>query len=99
MPKYKLNPTFKRNEVAQILGVTRLTISNREKKKLYPIPQRDLNGYRIYSLDDVLNLQLISFGRVNPKPIFEILFEKGYDDPQEASRIVSEALKKRLAYG
>lgn len=91
-------PIFKRSEVASILGVTPLTIYNRELKKLYPRAKRDLNNYRIYSLDDVLNLQLLTYQQCDPKPIFEILYDKGYTDVKYVTSLVSEALNKKLAY-
>lgn len=91
-------PQFKRSEVASILNVTPLTIYNREVKKQYPKARRDLNNYRIYSLDDVLNLQLLTFGHCDPKPIFEMLYDKGYTDVKHVTSMVSEALNKKLAY-
>ena len=62
-------PIFTRSELAQILNVSPLTIANREKSKKYPNPKRDLNKYRIYTLNDVLNLQLLTYSYIDPKPI------------------------------
>jgi DNA-binding XRE family transcriptional regulator len=71
-------PIFNRSEIAQILNVSTLTISNREKNNKYPNPKRDLNNYRVYSLNDVFNLQLITYNHIDPKPIISIMYDKEY---------------------
>ena len=68
-------PIFKRSEVAKILNVTTLTVANREDAGRYPAPKRDLNNYRIYTINDVLNLQLITYDHVDPKPIISVLYD------------------------
>lgn len=88
-------PVFTRGEVAKILNVTPLTIANREKAKKYPEPRRDLNKYRIYSLNDVFNLQLITFQRLEPNKIISVLHDKGYRDFKEIGRIIDGVLSKR----
>lgn len=94
----KLNtsePIFTRSEVAQILNVTTLTVSNREKNKKYPSPRRDLNNYRVYTLNDVFNLQLITYNHIDPKPIISILYDKGYSDIKALGQMIDSALSKR----
>lgn len=88
-------PSFTRSEVAQILNVTTLTISNREKDNKYPAPKRDMNNYRVYTLNDVFNLQLITFNAIDPKPIISILYDKGYDDIKLLGKMIDTALSKR----
>lgn len=88
-------PMFTRGEIARILNVTPLTIANREKAKKYPEPKRDLNKYRVYSLNDVLNLQLITYSRLDPAPIISILYDKGYRDQREIGKWMDGALSKR----
>lgn len=88
-------PIFTRGEVARILNVTALTIANREKAKKYPEPGRDLNNYRIYSLNDVLNLQLLTYNSLDPRPIISILYDKGYRDSVAVGKILDNALSKR----
>ena len=65
-------PAFNRSEVAKILNVTTLTVANREKSNRYPEPKRDLNNYRIYTINDVLNLQLLTYNHIDPKPIISV---------------------------
>jgi DNA-binding XRE family transcriptional regulator len=89
------DPTFTRSDVAQILSVTTLTISNREKENKYPPPKRDMNNYRIYTLNDVFNLQLITYNSIDPKPIISILYDKGYDDIKLLGKMIDTALSKR----
>jgi hypothetical protein len=89
-------PIFTRSEVAQILNVTTLTVSNREKNKKYPPPRRDLNNYRIYTLNDIFNLQLITYNHVDPKPIISILYDKGYNDIKALGQMIDNALSKRV---
>lgn len=89
-------PSFNRSEVAKILNVSTLTIANREKNKKYPNPKRDLNNYRIYSINDVLNLQLITYNHVDPKPIISVLYDKGYKDTKYLGQIIDEALSNRV---
>lgn len=88
-------PSFTRSEVAEILNVTTLTISNREKNNKYPPPRRDLNNYRIYTLNDVFNLQLITYSSIDPKPIISILYDKGYNDVKQLGKMIDTALSKR----
>ena len=93
--KKSSEPIFTRSELAQILNVSPLTIANREKNKKYPDPKRDLNKYRIYTLNDVLNLQLITYSYIDPKPIISILYDKGYKDTKLLGEMIDQALAKR----
>jgi len=88
-------PIFTRSEVAQILNVTTLTISNRERDKKYPQPKRDLNNYRVYSLNDIFNLQLITYSAIDPKPIISILYDKGFNDIKALRQMIDSILSKR----
>ncbi len=97
MPKNKTSiPSLNRSEVAKILNVSTLTIANREKNKRYPEPRRDLNNYRIYTINDVLNLQLITFNHIDPKPIISVLYDKGYRDTKLLAEIIDEAMSNRV---
>lgn len=89
-------PVFSRSEIAQILNVTTLTISNREKSKKYPPPRRDINNYRVYTLNDIFNLQLITYNAIDPKPIVSILYDKGYNDIKALGQMIDSALSKRV---
>lgn len=89
-------PSFNRSEVAKILNVSTLTVANREKSKRYPSPKRDLNNYRLYSINDVLNLQLITYNHIDPKPIISVLYDKGYRDTKLLSEIIDEAMSNRV---
>lgn len=88
-------PIFTRLDVSQILNISTLTISNREKNKRYPEPKRDLNNYRIYTLNDVFNLQLLTYNAIDPKPIISILYDKGYTDIKSLAKMIDTALSKR----
>ena len=90
------NPIFTRGEVAKILNVTPLTIANREKSDKYPEPKRDLNNYRIYTLNDVLNLQLLTYKALDPKPIISMLYDKGFKDTKELGKIMDGALSRKM---
>jgi len=90
-------PSLTRSDVAQILNVTPLTIANREKRKQYPSPQRDLNGYRRYSLNDVFNLQIITYNQIDTKPILSVLYDKGFTDPKLLGGLIDSALNARGA--
>lgn len=89
-------PHFNRSEVAKILNVSTLTVANREKSKKYPNPKRDMNNYRIYSINDVLNLQLITYNHVDTKPIISVLYDKGYRDTKYLAEIIDEAMSSRI---
>lgn len=91
-----LEPIFTRSDVAQILNVSPLTVANREKTKKYPVPKRDLNKYRIYNLNDVLNLQLITYSYIDPKPIISIMYDKGFKDKKILGEMIDQALSKRV---
>lgn len=89
-------PAFNRSEVAKILNVSTLTIANREKSKRYPAAKRDLNKYRIYTISDVLNLQLLTYDYVDPKPIISVLYDKGYKDTKVLAEIIDEAMSNKV---
>lgn len=98
MGKYKDNnsdPIFTRGEVCNILQVSALTISNREKSGKYPEPDRDINNYRIYSLNDVLNLQLITHGKIDTRPIISVLYDKGFKDTKRLGMLMERALNRK----
>lgn len=90
------NPILSRGEVAKILNVTPLTIANRERSGKYPEAKRDLNNYRIYTVNDVLNLQLLTYKSLDPKPVISILYDKGYKDSKELGKIMDTALSKKV---
>lgn len=89
------DPIFSRGDVAKILNVTPLTIANREKAKKYPEPRRDVNNYRIYTINDILNLQLLTFGILDQRPIISILYDKGYQDFKQIQRVLDGAMTRR----
>lgn len=78
-----------------MLGVTVLTVYNREKSGKYPKPKRDLNNYRVYTLNDLFNMQLATYNHIDPKPVISVLYDKGYANPRTVSQIIDEALSKR----
>lgn len=88
---------FHRSDVARILGVTTNTMANRERAGRYPPPRRDLNGYRVYSINDVLNLQLLTYDMIDPRPIAASLFDKGIRDPKVVSQMLDQALARRVS--
>lgn len=97
MPKTKsVIPAFNRSEVAKILNVSTLTIANRENSRRYPNPKRDLNNYRVYTINDILNLQLITYNMIDPKPIISVLYDKGYKDTKLLAGIIDEAMSNRV---
>lgn len=93
------NPMFTRGEVARILNVTPLTVANRERRGQYPAPKRDLNHYRIYTLHDIFHLQVLTYSRVDPRPVISVLYDKGYQDMKHAQLLIDTVLnaKKGLA--
>lgn len=88
-------PIFTRGDIAKILNVTPLTISNREKRGKYPEPKRDLNNYRVYTLNDVFNLQMLTYDRVDTRPILSLLYDKGWRDMKELGQLIEAALARR----
>ena len=90
-------PIFSRGELAKILNVTPLTIANREKRKQYPAPRRDLNNYRIYTINDILNIQLLTYKRIDERPIIAIMFDKGIHNAKSCNRILQEAVSRRTS--
>jgi len=93
--KNTVEPIFTRSDVAIILNVSSLTIANREKNKKYPEPRRDMNNYRIYTLNDVFNLQLITYNHIDPKPVISILYDKGYKDTKILGEMIDTVLSRR----
>jgi hypothetical protein len=93
--KNTVEPIFTRSDVAIILNVSSLTIANREKNRKYPEPRRDMNNYRIYTLNDVFNLQLITYNHIDPKPVISILYDKGYKDTKILGEMIDTVLSRR----
>lgn len=87
-------PLFSRGDLAKILQVTPATIANRERKALYPLPERDLNNKRVYSIEDILLLQAITYKKIDPKPIISIMHDKNYTDPKKVQILIDTAIKK-----
>lgn len=84
--------SLSRSQVASILNCTPLTISNREKKGIYPAPSRNpVNNYRCYSLHDVFNLQMITFEGIHLTPIASVLWDMGYKDPTTCISLLEKA--------
>lgn len=90
-------PLFTRGDVARILGVTPATMANREREGTYPPATRDVNNYRIYTLNDVLNLQVITRGTIDTRRVCEVLYDKGYTDLKQMGLIIERALARRKA--
>jgi hypothetical protein len=90
----KQEPKFSRKDVSNILNVTTLTIANREKAGKYPPPKRDLNNYRVYSLKDVIKLQRLTYNMVDNRPIVSVLFDKGFKDMKEVSKMLDTAVQE-----
>jgi len=93
--KNTVEPIFTRSDIAIILNVSSLTIANREKNKKYPEPKRDMNNYRIYTLNDIFNLQLITYNHIDPKPVISILYDKGYRDTKVLGEMIDSVLSRR----
>lgn len=86
-----------RKDLADILGITTLTIANREQRGIYPPARRAANNYRVYTLADVLKLQLISHGGTDMYTILAILHTKGYLNPKEVIEYLDETYREVLA--
>jgi DNA-binding transcriptional MerR regulator len=89
-------PLFKRAEVARMLGIGMRTVTRREAAKKYPPARRDMNGYRTYSVNEVLNLQLLTYGQTNPRVIAEMLYEKHWSDPKTVAQLLDAAMARRM---
>jgi hypothetical protein len=50
----------------------------------------------ILALNDVLNLQLITYNMIDPKPIISVLYDKGYKDTKLLAEIIDEAMSNRV---
>lgn len=61
------------------------------------MPKRDLNSYRVYSLNDIFNLQLITYNHIDPKPVISVMYDKGYQDPKILGQMIDEVLSKRVS--
>ena len=87
-------PLFHRGQVAKILGCVTRTISNREQSGIYPEPRRSANGYRIYTIDDVLGLQILTHNMIDTRPIAAALYDMGWHDRRRIIRLIEESVKK-----
>ena len=60
----KVKPFYSSKEVADILGVSKLTLLRWEKRGEVPQARRDMHAYRIYTYEDILKLQEITGRKV-----------------------------------
>lgn len=59
------NKFFTTEQAAQTLGISKQTLLRYEKKKVFPIPKRNLiNRWRQYTLEDIGKLKEILRGNV-----------------------------------
>lgn len=91
---YSTPPTFTRGQLAKILGCSPLTISNQEKKGTFPPPRRKSNGYRSYSLTDVLLVQLQYLKEIQPAPIYAVLWNMGYTSGPDIKKWIQDSLEE-----
>ncbi len=78
----KVPPKFTRSHLAKMLNCSTLTIRNREASGKYPVPDRQDNGYRVYDIASVFELQMITHNKIAIAPIISILFDMGYTDQE-----------------
>lgn len=55
-----------------------------------------MNNYRVYNLNEVMNLQLLTYNMVDPRPIAAVLFDKGWRDPKLVSQLLDAAMARRV---
>jgi len=46
-------------------------------------------------LNDVFNLQLITYNHIDPKPVISILYDKGYKDTKVLGEMIDSVLSRR----
>ena len=90
---YENAPEFFRGDVAKILGCTTLTIRNQEARKTFPEARRAANGYRLYSLVDVIRLQMLYNKHINLNAILSALWDKKYRDIEQCQYWLQIALQ------
>lgn len=54
-----------------------------------------MNSYRIYTLNDIFNLQLITYNLIDPKPVISILYDKGYRDTKFLGEMIDIVISRR----
>ena len=86
---------LQRSDVATILNCSILTISNREKKGIYPEPMRDPNNnYRKYSLQDIFHMQMVTYGKIFLSPIVSVMFDNGFKNMNALDAYIRNELEK-----
>lgn len=89
---------FTRSTVANMLFCTALTIRNREKSGVYPEAVRDAeNNYRIYTLDDVFNMMVVTYNEIYLKPVIVEFWNKGFRDANQVWAHIITARDEFLA--
>jgi DNA-binding transcriptional MerR regulator len=86
---------FTISEAAGFLGCSTHTIRQKEKKNVFPGPRRGDNGYRYYTVGDLVRLWQCSYGtfdRVAVEGLFRMLMSKGIE-PEEASSLIRQAVR------
>lgn len=91
---YQAPPYFNRTDVARILNCSVLTIRNQEKAHRFPEPRRSSNNYRIYTLADVIRLQVIYHNSPNFNAILSILWDKGWQNAEACQSWLNAAMQE-----
>lgn len=86
---FRSPPVFKRPELATLLNCTPLTIANKEKQGILPIPARQGN-VRLYTLQDVIQIMHIMNGEIDLMLLAAVLYDKGYSHSSDVIAIKQE---------
>ncbi|MDO4437945.1 MAG: MerR family transcriptional regulator [Eubacteriales bacterium] len=79
-------------EVADIMGVTRDTLRIYEEEGLI-FPQRDANGFRVYSKDDIYRLIAIKFHKANDMSLKDIRNVLNRNEPRDIIALINNQIK------
>lgn len=91
-----MEKTYSIKEVADMLGVSRDALRIYEEKGLFS-PEREANGYRRYSTEDIFRLISIKFFRTNMIPINDIKKLTMSADAEENACIIKERIRHERA--
>lgn len=88
---------FSISDLAKALNRSENSIRYSEQSHTIPLAARTESNQRVYSLRDMMHLQLILNQTVDMKSLAEVLQEKGYKNTKQIDKMLNQVLSELTA--
>lgn len=87
-------PTFTIGDAARALDVNISTVRENERLANIPKARRSAGDQRIYSLYELIQLQLIMRQHIDTTVLASLLYDKGYTNVKQVDRMLNKAINQ-----